>query len=143
MSRLAIASLFTVVALGFGLFGQVIANMERLTDSYPILSQKTVGLMSELGQAQDDFSRTCDCYKKGRLSTDYDGQSCEGLANESALDAATARRKQAASQLDPSLPMAIVLGVYTKTHSTWQCSGTSWQSTFNINPSISPTYDPA
>lgn len=130
------------LALGFGLFGRGVAAVERFTGSYPILSQETVGLMSELEQARDEFSRSCECYKKGRNATTHDGQSCDGLANESALDAAKERRQSAAAQLNPSLPMAVLLGVYTKTHSTWQCSGTAWQSVFNVNPSLTPTYDP-
>lgn len=134
-----IIALVLFLAVSFGSRG--IAKVEILSGHYPIISERTVALMEELEASKADFGRTCDCYKKGALATAYDGISCEGIANEVALKAATSRRKTAASELNPGLLKAWVLGVYDKTHSTWHCSGTAYESIFDINVGFTPTYD--
>ncbi|MEK7620357.1 MAG: hypothetical protein AAB413_03925 [Patescibacteria group bacterium] len=130
-----------ILLMSTGLVSRGIAKVERRVEVFPIISESTVTLMEKLGASKDDFGRACDCYKKGALATAYDGTSCEGIANEAALTQATERRMQASAELDPSLLMAWVLGVVDKTHSTWQCSGTAYESVFDFNMSLSPTYD--
>ncbi|MCR4314542.1 MAG: hypothetical protein NUV84_04855 [Candidatus Uhrbacteria bacterium] len=127
--------------MSIGLGSRGISKVETLSGFHPIISKRTVALMEELGDSKNDFGRACDCYRKGAEATAYDGRSCEGIANEAALEAATRRRKTAASELDPGLLTAWVLGVIDKTHSTWQCSGTASESIFDLRVGFTPTYD--
>ena len=135
-----LAALLALVCVKFPIWG--IVYVEREFDVYPVVSQETIESMTELTSAYSEFDRACYCYKSG-AGAGINGESCEGIANEDALDNAKDHRKAAAAKLDPSLVSAVVLGVNYHTHATWQCSGSSHNPVMITNMGFTPSYDPA
>ena len=121
MARLTLSSL---IALSVLVFAKIpvwgVVTLEEHFGVFPVVSQETVESMPALTAAHAKFDRACYCYKSG-AGASLNGESCEGIANESVLDQAVASRKAAASKLDPSLLTAVALGVNYHTHSTWTC----------------------
>lgn len=141
MSRLAIFSLialFVLVGTKIPVWG--IAAVEKRLDVYPVISQETVASMDELTAAYGEFSRACFCYKSG-AGTSLNGESCEGQANEAALEQAMDHRKAAAAKLNPGLITAIALGVNYHTHATWQCSGSAHRPVVDVDLGVTATYE--